>query len=402
MGGLLDGIRVIELSHVMAAPTCGLHLSDMGADVIKVERLPGGDNVRRNGPFVDGESAGFAMMNRGKRGVALDLRSGDGRAVLRRLADRADVFIENYRRGAMEHYGVGWESVRGTNPRLVYCTVSGYGATGPLAGQGGFDLVAQGMSGLMSITGEGPGRPPVKVGAPVTDITAGTLAAMGILGALVARGRTGEGQYVDTSLYEAGIMHTYWQSAIYLNSGEVPTAMGSAHPMMAPYQAFPTADGWINVGSANQGLWLKLIGLLGAPELAEDERFAEPPQRIKNLDRLVEVLIPLFQAKSTAEWQALLDGAGIPAGPVYDVAQMAADPQTQARDMIRETETHEGSAMRVLGHPVKYSAAETPVRRPGPALGEHNREVLLEFGYDDAEINAFEESGAIGGSGGTD
>ena len=400
MGGLLDGIRVIELSHVMAAPTCGLHLSDMGADVIKVERLPDGDTVRRNGPFVDGESAGFAMMNRGKRGVALDLRSGGGRAILRRLADQADVFIENYRRGAMEHYGVGWESVRGTNPRLVYCTVSGYGATGPLAGQGGFDLVAQGMSGLMSITGEGPGRPPVKVGAPVTDITAGTLAAMGILGALVARGRTGEGQYVDTSLYEAGIMHTYWQSAIFLNSGEVPAAMGSAHPMMAPYQAFPTADGWINVGSANQGLWLKLIELLGAPELADDERFAEPPERIENLDRLVEVLTPLFKAKSTAEWQALLDGAGIPAGPVYDVAEMAADPQTRARGMIRETETHGGSAMRVLGHPVKYSAAETPVRRPSPALGEHNREVLLEFGYDAAEIDAFEESGAIGGSSG--
>ncbi|MDE0539373.1 MAG: CaiB/BaiF CoA-transferase family protein [Rhodospirillales bacterium] len=397
MGGLLDGIRVIELSHVMAAPTCGLHLSDMGADVIKVERLPDGDTVRRNGPFVGGESAGFAMMNRGKRGVALDLRSGGGRAILRRLADQADVFIENYRRGAMEHYGVGWESVRGTNPRLVYCTVSGYGATGPLAGQGGFDLVAQGMSGLMSITGEGPGRPPVKVGAPVTDITAGTLAAMGILGALVARGRTGEGQYVDTSLYEAGIMHTYWQSAIFLNSGEVPAAMGSAHPMMAPYQAFPTADGWINVGSANQGLWLKLVELLGAPELADDERFAEPPQRIENLDRLVDVLTPLFRAKSTAEWQALLDGAGIPAGPVYDVAEMAADPQTRARGMIRETETREGSAMRVLGHPVKYSAAETPVRRPSPALGEHNREVLLEFGYDGAEIDAFEESGAIGG-----
>ena len=401
MGGLLDGIRVIELSHVMAAPTCGLHLSDMGADVIKVERLPDGDSVRRNGPFVDGESAGFAMMNRGKRGVALDLRSGGGRAILRRLADRADVFIENYRRGVMEHYGVGWESVRETNPRLVYCTVSGYGATGPLAGQGGFDLVAQGMSGLMSITGEGPGRPPVKVGAPVTDITAGTLAAMGILGALVARERTGEGQYVDTSLYEAGIMHTYWQSAIFLNSGEVPAAMGSAHPMMAPYQAFPTADGWINVGSANQGLWLKLIELLGAPELADDERFAEPPRRIENLDRLVDVLTPLFRAKSTAEWQALLDGAGIPAGPVYDVAEMAADPQTRARGMIRETETREGSAMRVLGHPVKYSAAETPVRRPGPALGEHNREVLLEFGYDAADIDAFEESGAIGGSGGT-
>ena len=259
---MLDGLRVIELSHVMAAPTCGLMLSDMGADVIKVERLPGGDDIRNLAPFVDGVSNPFAMMNRNKRGIALNLRTDGGKSVLKKLILDADVFIENYRAGVMEHYGVGHDQVKDGNSKLIYCSVSGYGRTGPLADKGGFDLVAQGMSGLMSITGEGAGRPPVKVGAPVTDITAGTLAAMGILGALVSRGRTGKGQYLDTSLFEAGIMHTYWQSSIYFGSGEVPEAMGSAHPLMAPYQAFQTLDGWINVGSANQGLWEKLVVLL--------------------------------------------------------------------------------------------------------------------------------------------
>ena len=240
-GGLLAGIRVIEFSHVMAAPTCGMMLADMGADVIKVERLPGGDSVRGSAPFTDDVSAPFTMMNRNKRGLALDLRSEDGKAVFQRLIEGADVFIENYRMGAADHYGVGYTEMQAANPRLVYCSVSGFGRTGPYAERGGFDLVAQGMSGLMSITGEGPGRPPVKVGAPVTDITAGILAAMGILGAIIKRGQTRRGQLVDTSLFEAGITHTYWQSAIFMASGVLPEAMGSAHPLMAPYQAFETA-----------------------------------------------------------------------------------------------------------------------------------------------------------------
>ena len=391
--GLLAGVRVIELSHVMAAPTCGMHLADMGADVIKVERLPEGDNVRASAPFVDGESAPFAMMNRNKRGVALNLREADGVAALRKLMEGADVFIENYRTGAMEHYGVGYAQMVESCPRLIYCSVSGFGSTGPYADKGGFDLVAQGMSGLMSITGEGPGRPPVKVGAPVTDITAGTLAALGIVGALYARERTGKGQFVDTSLFEAGIMHTYWQSAIYLNSGDVPQAMGSAHPLMAPYQAFETKDGWINLGSANQRLWERLAELLGAPELASDARFANGNDRITNLSALVETLTPLFQKKTTAEWQDALDDAGIPAGPVYDIAQMSEDAQTAARQMVRDIETAQGALTRVLGHPIKYSSTETPIRKRAPQLGEHTAEVLAEAGYSASEIETLEESG---------
>ena len=396
--GLLSGIRVIEMSHVMAAPTCGQLLADMGADVIKVERLPDGDSIRKSGPFTDGESAPFAMMNRNKRGIALDMMTDEAKAVLRRLIEGADVFVENYRQGAMDHYGVGFEEIAKSNPRLVYCSVSGFGSTGPYAERGGFDLVAQGMSGLMSITGEGPGRPPVKVGAPVTDITAGSLAAMGIIAALLKRASTGRGQFVDTSLLEAGIMHTYWQAAIYMASGEVPTAMGSAHPMMAPYQAFKTKDGWINLGAANQGLWRKLVELLGEPGLADDPRFMGPNERIENLQALEEALAPVFETDTTDGWFRKLDAAGIPAGPVVDIAEMTSDEHVLARGMVIEVGTSQGGPMRVLGHPVKYSDNPAEIRRPAPRLGEHTADVLAEAGYSDAEIRALQDAGSIGGA----
>ncbi len=388
---LLSGLRVIEMSHVMAAPTCGLMLSDMGADVIKVERIPGGDDVRKLAPFVDDISTPFTMMNRNKRGIGLNMRTDEGKAALKKLILGADVFIENYRLGAMDHYGVSYDQVKAENPKLIYCSISGYGRTGPYAAKGGFDLVAQGMSGLMSITGEGSGRPPVKVGAPVTDITAGCLAAMGILAALVKRKETGEGQYVDTSLFEAGIMHTYWQSAIYFGSGEVPQAMGSAHPLMAPYQAFQTKDGWINIGSANQGLWGKLTELLGAPELADDPRFVEPKDRMENLSELVEALTGYFITETTENWMDRLESMGIPAGPVLDIAQMTSDPQALARDMVQDA-----APTKVIGHPVKYSATPTSIQRTAPALGEHTEEVLAEAGYPEPEIAALIESGAAG------
>ena len=384
MPGMLDGIRVIEVSHIMAAPTTGLMLSDMGADVIKVERTPSGDDIRKLEPFVDGVSNPFAMMNRNKRGIALNLRSEEGKAALKRLVLDADVFVENYRAGAMDHYGVGYEQVKEENPGLIYCSVSGYGRSGPFADKGGLDLVAQGMSGLMSITGEGAGRPPVKVGAPVTDITAGCLAAMGILGALVSRGQTGKGQYVDTSLFEAGIMHTYWQSAIYLGSGEVPQAMGSAHPLMAPYQAFQTKDGWINVGSASQGLWEKLVVLLGAPELAEDERFTDPNLRLTNLADLDAILTEHFKEDTTDGWVVRLEEAGIPSGPMLDIEQMTSHPQATARDMVQEIE----QGLRVIGHPVKYSETPAGIRQGAPMLGEHTGDVLAEAGYSTDEIQA--------------
>ena len=301
--GPLQGLKVIDLSHIMAGPTCSMLLADMGADVIKVEKIPGGDDARRMvPPTVADESAAFLIMNRNKRGIALNLKTAGGREVLFRLLKNADVLIENYRRGTMEKMGFGYEVLRVRNPKLIYCSISGFGRTGPYADRGGFDLVAQGMSGLMSITGERAGGPPMKCGAPVTDITAGILACVGILAALHSRQSTGRGQVVDTSLFEAGITHTYWHSAICFATGVAPSPMGSAHPLNGPYQAFPASDGWITVGAANQENWLRLLQALEAPELGSDPRFVNNAQRMQNLPALTEVLSPLFQRRTAADW----------------------------------------------------------------------------------------------------
>jgi crotonobetainyl-CoA:carnitine CoA-transferase CaiB-like acyl-CoA transferase len=398
--GPLAGLKVIDLSHVMAGPTCSMLLADMGADVIKVEKLPGGDDSRRMvPPTIADESAAFLIMNRNKRGIALDLKTEAGRKVLSRLLQDADVLIENYRRGTMERMGFGYEALHALNPRLVYCSISGFGRTGPYAERGGYDLVTQGMSGLMSITGEGPGRPPVKSGAPVTDITAGILACVGVLAALHARSSTGLGQMVDTSLFEAGIVHTYWQSAICFATGHAPGPMGTAHPLNAPYQAFPTADGWITVGAANQGNWLRLIDVLGAPEsgpkLSDDPRFAANADRMRNLPALQEALTPLFKVRTSADWLRLLEEAGVPAGPVLDVGQMHHDPQALAREMIVETTHPVAGRVASLGLPIKFSETPGSVRRAAPLLGQHTREVLREHGFSDAEADQMSAQGAV-------
>jgi crotonobetainyl-CoA:carnitine CoA-transferase CaiB-like acyl-CoA transferase len=395
--GALAGLRVVELAHIMAGPVAGLMLADMGAEIIKVEKLPGGDDTRRMvPPRIGAESAAYLMMNRNKRGIALDLKTPGGKDALRRLIERADVLIENYRAGTLEKLGFGYAHVRAWAPRLVYCSLSGFGRTGPYAGRGGFDLVAQGMSGLMSVTGEGPGRAPVKVGAPVTDITSGILAAMGILGALQARARTGQGQLVETSLFEAGIVQTYWQSAIALATGASPGPLGSAHPLNAPYQAFETADGWINVGASNQATWLKLVAALEAPALDDDPRFASNAARMANLPALVEILAPLFKGRTTSAWLAIFDAVNMPAGPVLSIGEMLADPQTLARAMVVETDHATLGPVKTLGAPVKFSETPSSVTRAAPTLGQHTNDVLAELGYTIAEIEDLRTSGAAG------
>jgi len=396
MAGPLAGIKVIELCHVMAGPICGLMLADLGADVIKVEKIPGGDDTRHTiPPTIGDEAATFLMMNRNKRGIAVDLKTDDGKTVLRRLLKDADVVTENYRRGVMEKLGLGYEALKRENPKLVYCSLSGFGRTGPYADRAGYDLVAQGMSGVMSITGEGPGRPPIKVGAPIADITAGILGAMGVLAALHARTRTGEGQMVDTSLFEAGIVQTYWQSAIALATGVAPGPMGSAHPLNAPYQAFASSDGWITVGAANHTNWLRLVNLLGRPELAEDARFKTNGGRMANRAALEAELSREFAKRTSAEWLALLEQAKIPAGPVFDVLQMQANEQTVAREMVVETRHSKLGAVKTIGMPVKFSQTPAGVRRGAPLYGEHTREVLREHGFSDGEIDRMARAGAI-------
>jgi crotonobetainyl-CoA:carnitine CoA-transferase CaiB-like acyl-CoA transferase len=386
--GPLSGIRVIELAHIMAGPCCGLMLADMGADVIKLEKAPAGDDSRRFlPPDIGGESAAFLMMNRNKRGIVVDLKTAGGKQVARRLLASADVVIENYRKGTMELLGLGYETLRQDNPGLIYCEISGFGRTGPYAERGGFDLIAQGMSGLMSITGEAPGRPPIKCGAPMTDITAGILGAMGVLAAYIQRVKTGQGQRVDTSLFEAGIVHTYWQSAIAMASGTAPGPMGSAHPLNAPYEAFKTSDGWITLGAANQANWLKLLDLITAPELGEDPRFTNNHDRITHRIELAKALAPIIRSRTSADWLSRLEAVGVPAGPVLDVAEMHRDPQTLAREMVTKAPHTKLGPVKTLGAPVKFSATPGGVTRGAPLLGEHTREVLVEYGYGDEEID---------------
>ncbi len=386
--GPLKGVSVVELAHIMAGPVCGRMLADMGADVIKVERVPGGDTARGFlPPDIDGEPAAFMMLNRNKRGIAVDLKAPAGKEIVQRLLKTADVVIVNYRKGTMERLGLGYDELSKNNPGLIYCEISGFGRTGPYADRGGFDLVAQGMSGLMSVTGEGPDRPPVKCGPPVTDITAGLLATMGVLAATIERNKTGRGQRVDTSLFEAGITQTFWQSAIALATGVSPTPMGSAHPLNAPYEAFQTADGWLTLGASSQVVWQRLPDVLGLPELLSDSRFLQNEDRMAHRAELADALAPAFKKRSTNDWLERLDAAGVPAGPVLSVGEMLADPQTKAREMLIETEHQRLGPVQTIGFPVKFSETPAAIERGAPTLGQHTTEVLLELGYADSDID---------------
>lgn len=394
-GGALAGIRVVELAHIMAGPVCGRMLADMGADVVKVESPGGGDPTRALVPLEGVDVSGaFVMMNRGKRGIVVDLKGEAGRGVVRRMLASCDVVIENFRNGVMEGFGLGYESLRAANPGLVYCQITGFGRTGPLAGRGGFDLIAQGMTGLLSVTGEGPGRPPVKCGPPLTDITAGILGAMGVVAALYSREQTGVGQRVDTSLYEAGLVQTFWQSAFALATGESPGPLGSAHPLAAPYEALPTADGWITIGGWNQVNWLRLLESLNLGGLADDPRFATNHARMKNQVALREVLARRLQTASVETWLGRLEEVGVPAGPVSSILEALRHPQTVAREMVVTVE-QEGEVVETLGMPVKLSDTPASVERGAPRLGEDTEAVLGEYGFDRAEIARLLRSGAV-------
>ncbi len=393
--GPLAGLKVLDMSHVMAGPMCGMMLADMGADVIKLEKYPGGDDTRRSTPpTIAGKSAAFMVMNRNKRGIVLNLKSPEGREALLRLVDNADILVENYRKGALDKLGLGYEALQARNKRLIYCSISGFGRTGPYADRGGFDLIAQGLSGVMSVTGEGPKRAPVKVGPPIADIGAGLLATIGILAALHHCKQTGQGQMVDTSLLEAGVSFMHWPTAIAFATGTAPGPLGSGHPLMAPYQAFRTADLPITLGAANENNWRRLLEVLQAPELAADERFASNGGRMAHLPELTARLEAIFMTRKSAEWLEALDAAGVPAGPVLDVLQMADDPQVQARQMIVETAHPVAGPVKALGLPIKFSASPGEVRRPAPLYGEHTAEVLRENGFSDSEISTLLESGA--------
>jgi crotonobetainyl-CoA:carnitine CoA-transferase CaiB-like acyl-CoA transferase len=393
--GPLAGMRVLELSHVMAGPFCGMQLADMGADVIKIEKLPGGDDIRRSvPPWFNGEPSTFLAVNRNKRGIAVDLKSARGKELFLALVDGADVVLENMRPGAMAKLGLGYEQLKARNPGLIYAALSGFGQTGPYAHRRGFDLVAQGMSGLMSLTGSRGGEP-VKVGVPICDLNAGMFTALGILAAYVHKQRTGEGQMVDTSLLEAGIAYTPWESAIYWSDGTVPVPFGTAHRISAPYQAYKTADGGLVLGAANQKNWEKMCHTVGREDLITDERFAGNEGRITRLDELNAELGPAFAKRTTADWLARLEEAGVPAGPINDMAQVWADPHVRARKMLVETEHPRAGAVPNIGVPVKLSETPAAVRHAAPLFGQHTGEVLAEVGVDSDALAALHADGVV-------
>ena len=391
---LLEGIVVVDATQVMAGPYCAMLLADMGAHVIKVEP-PAGDSTRAMAGARDGESHAFNAVNRGKRGVVLDLRTADARTVFRQLVRRADVVVENFRPGVMAKLGLDYATLAADQPGLVYASISGYGQTGPWAGRGGFDLVAQGVTGIMSVTGE-PGRPPVKAGLPITDLGAGLFALAGILAALRHRDRSGEGQYVDTSLMEAGLALSVWEAAEYFGGRGVPGPLGSAHRMSAPYQAFRCADGFLTVGAANQRTFEKLAGVLGHPEWVADPRFATDDARVRNREVLAAAIDAATTAETRAVWLERFDAAGIPCGPILDYAEAFDTPQAQARTMSLTVDHPALGRVRTIGTPLKLSRTPLDASRPAPRLGEHTEEVLRELGYSADDVTALRAAGTLG------
>lgn len=377
----LDGVTVLDVTQVMAGAYATMLLADMGADVIKVERPGTGDQTRQMGvDAAGGESAAYQAVNRNKRGVTIDLKDETGAAVVASMAERADILVENFRPGTLDRLGLGYSALGERNPALVYCSISGFGSTGPRRHQGGFDLVAQGMSGILGLTGNSADDL-VKAGVPVCDLNAAMFATHGILSAYIHRLRTGEGQFVDTSLLEAGIAYTVWESAIYFSSGEVARPEGTAHRLTAPYQVLRTADGHMTLGAGDDRNFAACCRALDLPDLLDDDRYDSAPTRLANRESLVDALEKTLSSAPSATWIRRLREAGVPCGPIYDMQQVFEDPQAKARDMVVELDHPVAGATRQIGVPVKLSRTPATIRHAAPLLGQHTREVLEEFGF---------------------
>lgn len=383
----LDGFRVLDLTRFLSGPYCTMVLAELGADVIKIEQPVTGDDSRRMAPKVNGESYPFAMPNRSKRSLSLDLKTDRGRDLLLDLARTADLVIENFRPGVVNRLGIDYEALRVVKPDLIYCSISGFGQTGPYRYRPGFDIMAQGIVGFLRMTGTPDGKP-AKVGVAINDLAAGATAIYSILGAHLLRQRTGEGQYIDISLVDAALAWTVWESGAYFGGGEVPQATGTRHRRSTPYQAYRTADGFVTIGAPNDRLWKRLCTeVLDRPEWLEDPRFVTLPDRMTNIDELEEEIETITTTRTTAEWIDVLDKAGVPGGPVLTYDQTLADPHVLARDLIVDVEHPIIGPMRTIGPAAKFSALDFAVRGPAPWLGQHTAEVLAETGLSQESID---------------
>ena len=394
--GPLDGIRVLDLTRALAGPYCTMFLGDLGAEVAKIEQPHVGDDTRGWGPpFVGNESAYFLAINRNKKSITIDLKSDRGVELVRRLAEKADVFVENFRPGTLERLGLGEQELRALNSRLIYASLSGFGADGPMKDWPGYDLVVQAWGGFMSITGMADGEP-TKVGVAIIDIVAGLMMGKAIVAALFARERTGAGQKIDTSLLEAEVACLIPYGSDYLASGKVPGRWGNSHPNIVPYQSFKTQDGYLVVGAASEGNWRRLCQAIEMAELADDSRFAKNAQRVEHREELIRILTTVFLKRGTAAWIELLTGAGIPCAPVNTIDQVFSAPQVLHREMLIEVEHPTAGSVRMAGLPVKFSGTPASVRLAPPLLGQHNQEVLRSWlQMEDRDIADLKGKGVI-------
>lgn len=407
MAGPLAGIRVLDLSRVLAAPWAAQNLADLGAEVIKVERPGKGDDSRAFGPpwlaDKDGrdtsESAYFLSANRGKKSITVDISRPEGARIVRELAAGADVLIENYKAGDLARYGLGYDELAKLYPQLIYCSLTGFGQTGPYRERPGYDFMVQGLGGIMSVTGEPAGTPgggPQRVGVPVIDIITGMYASIAICAAIAHCARGGSGQHIDMALLDCCVALLANQGANFLASGAAPQRIGNAHPNIVPYQTFRTSDGDVILAAGNDNLFRKFCTAAGCPALAGDARFTSNAERVANRDALVDLLAKVFLRRTTAEWVALLDAAGVPCGPINDIAQVFADPQVQARGMKIELEHALGSKAPLVRNPMRFSGTQLEFTIPPPTLGQHNEEILRgRLGRSDADIAALKAKGII-------
>ena len=393
----LENIKVVDLTRTLAGPFCTQNLADMGADVVKIEEPNDGDETRKWPPIWNGESTQFLSFNRNKRSLSVNLKSDEGLAIVKKLAAGADIMIESFRAGTLARFGLGYDDIRAVNPDIIYCTISGYGRTGPMASKPGYDLIIQAYSGLMHLTGE-PDGAPQRVGFSLVDLFTGMLAFGSIVTALYHRDKTGEGQLIDAALLDGQVAAMSYHATGYIGTGVEPHRLGSGHPSLVPYQSFPASDGYFILGVANPNLWERFCHAIGHPELKDDPKFATNPDRVAHRAEMIDLLNGVFATNTVAHWVKVIDDAGVPVGPINKTSDVVADAQVKARDMFLPIDHPNVPDLRVPNSPIKLQATPARLRRPPPLLGQHNDEVLAELGYAAADIAVLKNAGVIGRS----